>query len=120
MIIHLKKSVLFTVSPDERFCQEYNVHPGFWKDIWRRYKLLTYTQTEVRDFYRLKTGNHITAKTISLWIFRSEIYSMTSPLMKEGVQAVNSSFFRDYEWRLIKELTKNVRRSANKKVKTIV
>ena len=54
------------------------------------------------------------------WIWRSEIYSRINEVAKQGCEVVNSSFFAELEYEVIKELTKNLRSSVKKKPKTII
>jgi len=120
MIIHIKKSILFTVDPDIRFAREYNLPKGTLKDIWRRYKLLDYTIGELCEFHLIKTGHKRSKKSMRRWMWRTEIYSMTLPIVNKGVETVNSSYFRHQEWKVIKELSKNLKSSVQGNTKTIV
>jgi hypothetical protein len=120
MIIHLKKSSLFTVDPDERFAREYDVPVGLLRDIWKRYKLIGYTIPEVCEFYEMKTKKHISHKSMMRWMWRTEIYSMTRPAINKGAEVVVSSFFREHEWRVMREITKNLRSSVRGKTKTLL
>lgn len=119
MIINLKKSELFTVHPDKRFSRKYEVKAGTWTDLWKRYKLLGYTFLEMRDLYRAKTGKDTDARTMKRWVFRTEVYSKANPLIEKGAESVVSSFFGEFEWALIEELTKNIKSSGNTNLKAL-
>jgi hypothetical protein len=120
MIIHLRKSTLFTISPDLRFAREYNLPKGFWTELWKRHKLLGYDIPEICQYYHFKTGRKTTSQSMNRWIWRSEIYSRVQPIMKKGVKVVSSEFFDEYEYDVIKELMKNVRTSVKRGSKIIV
>lgn len=120
MLIHLKKSVLFTVDPDIRFSREYKLPIGTLKEIWRRYKLLDYTIEELCQYYEIKTGKQRSRKSMKRWMWRTEIYSMTLPILNKGAETVVSSFFKDKEWEVIRELTRNMRSSVHGKTKTLI
>lgn len=120
MIIRLKKSVLFTIDPDLRFAREHGLSPGALKDIYRRYKLLDYSVKELCDFHEFKTGKKIPVQTISRWLWRAEIYAMTRPILKKGADTVVSSFFKEHEWRVVREITKNLKRSVKNETKTFI
>lgn len=124
MIIHIQKSSLFTVDPDVRFSKEHGVDRGVWAEMWRRHKLLGYDLKDICDLYEIRTGRKINPRTrdnsISRWIWRSEVFAMTKPLLKIGAQTVVSSFFKEHEEKVIKELTKNLKSSATKKSKILI
>lgn len=120
MIINIRNSILFTVDPDIRFSKQYGNQPGTLKDIYRRYKILGYTIPELCDFYEMKTGNKSTQKSMKRWIWRTEIYIIALPAINSGAQVVTSAFFKKHEWRVIKEITKNLKSSVRKKTKTLL
>lgn len=120
MIINITKSILFTVDPDVRFARQYGNQEGTLKDIYRRYKILGYTVPELCDFYEMKTGKKSTQKSIKRWIWRTEIYIMALPAINSGAENVTSSFFKQHEWKVIKEILKNVKSSVHKKTKTLI
>lgn len=123
MIIHIQKSTLFTVEPDIRFAREHGIDRGIWAEMWRRYKLLGYDLKDICDLYEVRTGRKTTQsgrENISRWIWRSEVYAMVRPLLKVGAQTVVSSFFKQYEEKVVKELTRNLKSSAGKKSRIIV
>jgi hypothetical protein len=107
MIIDITKSMLFRMHPDIRFAKWCKLPVGFWTEIYRRHKLLGYSNEELREFYLIKTGKIPTAHLIERWLWRTEIYHITEPLIKKGVRHVNSSIFREYENLVIQELTKS-------------
>jgi hypothetical protein len=113
MIINLKKSSLFTENPVSRFAKE---HHDIWGEIWRRYISLGYSVRDICDYYHIKTGQRIQPQTIKRWIWRTEIYKLTEPIMEKGVELVKSSYFREHEERVIKELLKNISEHPNSKI----
>jgi hypothetical protein len=119
MIIKISQSDLFKRDPDIRFAREYGLEKGFWKELWRRYKLLGYTSQELAEYYELKTKRTANLTSIRRWIWRTEIYSIARPAIDMGAQAVNSKLFGQFEQELIKELHKNIKTSVNKNPKTI-
>lgn len=120
MIIDLTKSVLFTQDPDIRFSKEHGVALGFWKELWKRHKLLEYTIDDMCDYYQMKIGHRPSRKSIKRWIIRSEIYSMSKPILNKGGRTVVSTYFKENEDYVIRELLKNLKNSVRKNPKTIV
>jgi hypothetical protein len=120
MIICILKSDIFTIDPDIRFSKEYNVPIGTWRELWRKYKLLAYEESDLRDLYFLKTGRYASRNMIPRWKWRTEVYSKTKPLLEKGTQAVQSSFFGEYEERVIKEVLKNMSTSVHKTNKVLI
>jgi len=104
MIIDLTKSKLFTSEPHIRFAREYNVHNDIWLELWKRYKLMGYTLCDMRDFYHIKTGNHIKNRNLKRWILRTEIYTMVYPALREGAQFATTEIFGEYEQYVIDEV----------------
>jgi hypothetical protein len=114
MLIHLHKSKLFTVDPAIRFSNEYGVPEQLWREMWRKHKLLDFTNKELREYFQMKSGTRINSRKVSRWIFRSEIYSMARPMMKEGVRTVNSNFFRQHEQKVINEVVRHIKYGVTK------
>jgi hypothetical protein len=108
MIIRITKSELFTKDPDIRFCNEYGITRGTWKEMWRRYKLMEYTPKELCGYFHIVTSIPISQKAMKRWILRTEIYSKTKPIIDKGAETVVSTYFGDLEWAVIKELTKHL------------
>lgn len=108
------------VPPDIRFAREYNVPNGLWSEMWRRKTLLDYTMTELNDYHELKTGRRLSKKALIRWVWRTEVYSCATPLIREGTECVQSTFFRHNEWRIIKELGKNLKSSVHKDTKAFI
>lgn len=120
MIIDLTKSVLFTQDPDIRFSKEHGVPLGFWKELWKRHKLLEYSIEDMQDYYQMKIGRRPSRKSIKRWIIRSEVYSISRPVLNKGGRTVMSSYFRQNEDYVVRELLKNLKNSVHKNAKTIV
>ena len=119
MIIHLKKSTLFTVDPDLRFARENGVPIGLWSDMYRRYELFGYTFADLRDYYEFKVGRKQHTKFFKRWVWRTEIYNKVQPLLTDGAEMIVSSYFEHDEMYVIKEITKNLRASVHKETKTL-
>jgi hypothetical protein len=107
MILHLRKSVMFTQDPDARFSKERSVPTGLWKEMWKRYKLLDYTYEDLADYFEIKAKKQITKRSLQRWIKRTEIYSRAQEALLKGAQAVKSDFFGVYELDVMKEILKN-------------
>jgi len=120
MIIHIKKSTLFTVDPDIRFSKEYGLPLGTLKALYRRHKMLGYSTNDLCEFYKINTGKETSKKSIKRWMWRTEVYAMTLPIINKGVETVVSSFFKDHEWKVIKEITKNIQSSVQGNTKTLI
>jgi len=119
MIILIQKSELFKVDPDVRFAREYSVDKGLWKEMWRRHKLLEYSIKDICDYYEVKTKRQISRQNIKRWVLRTEIYSRVKPVADMGCESLNSNYFGDLEWFVIKELLKNIKTSVKGNVKTL-
>jgi hypothetical protein len=109
MIIHLTKSKLFNTDPDVRFSQEYELPLGIWKELWRRYKLMNYSTSELCEYYKIKTKKEINNRVINRWVRRSEIYMIARQFTNKGAETVVSSVFGDYEQEVLDELLKQMR-----------
>ena len=120
MIIYLRKSSLFTIDPDERFAREYKVPTGLLREIWKLYKIRDYTIQEICEFYEMKTKKPISQKSMIRWMWRTEVYGMAVPAIKRGAHAVRSDYFKQYEWNVIRELTKNLKSSVRQNTKTLL
>jgi len=116
MIILLTKSILFTQDPAVRFSKRYDKPVELWKEIYRRYKIMGYTVEEAGDLYHVKTGSRINSKALRRWIWRSEIYEMSIPVVKRGCEVVKSDFFKHHEDYVVSELTKNISGAPNNRV----
>ncbi len=119
MIIKLKESKLFTKDPAIRFADEYRISPEIYKELWRRYKLLEYSIPELCEVFYIKVGRPMKRKNMDEWMFRGNIYMLTYDKMKIGVEIVNSSFFGEYEQRVMKELLKHMKSGETRSVKTL-
>lgn len=114
MLINLHQSELFTKEPAIRFAIQYDVPVELWENMWRKYKIYEYTTSDLREYYQMKTGRRIRNQVIYRWIFRTEIYAKTKPIMKDGVRTVNSTFFGNLEKKVIDELFKHMKSGDTK------
>ena len=120
MIIAIQKSELFTVDPDIRFCRKYKVPQGTWRELWKRYKLLQYTNDELSEYFLIKTKRNISNQNIKRWLLRTEIYLRIEPIAKMGCEIVLSEYFGDLEWVVIEEITKNIKSSVKGNPKVLL
>ncbi len=120
MIIDLTISKIFTRNLDNRFAREYALPAGVWLEVWRRYKLLEYSNGDLRDFLFIKYARNLNTTSMSRWIIRGEIYSIANPLIKKGVKHVNTEIFGEYEEFLMNELVKPLRNGATRKSDSII
>lgn len=120
MIIYLAKSRLFTVDPADRFAGEHGVSPRVWKEMWRRYKLLDYSPSELASYYHFTVGSRISTKAVHRWITRTEIYCISNPVMQKGIRVVKSEFFNKFEPDVVMEITRNMRYSGTKNSRILV
>lgn len=97
---------MFTTDPDTRFAKEYAVPKGTWRELWRRYKLLDYSNGDLRDYMFIKFARNLSYNTMQRWILRSEVFTISHPLVLKGVQHVNTSVFKDYEQYVMDEITR--------------
>jgi hypothetical protein len=120
MIINLLKSKIFTDDPDVRFAKEYGVPQGVWKEILRRYKIMDYSPKDLRDYLFIKHARNLEYTTLARWIVRSEIYTLTKPVLDKGGRTVVSSFFGEHEEYIMNELTKQLKNGASKTSRSII
>ena len=120
MIINIRKSKIFTLDPSIRFSKEYGLPKDVWQEVWRRYKLLDYSNGDLRDYLFLKYARNLSFPAMGRWINRGEIYMITNPLIKEGVEHVNSRIFGDYEEYVMNELVKPLKNGATSKAESII
>jgi len=120
MIIHLRKSKLFTTDPAKRFAKEFNVSEDVWVKAWLKYKVMGLSVPEVCEYVYIKTGRKPSYNSINRWIVRTEIYSISKEAFKMGAQIVKSDFFGIYEQNVINELVRNMKASVTKSSKSIV
>jgi plasmid rolling circle replication initiator protein Rep len=120
MIIHLSKSKLFTEEPDFRFSKEYALPRGFWTELWRKHLLLGYTPKDLADYYEFKTHKSTTPQSMQRWIWRTQVYMKARGVIKMGCEVVQSDFFGENEYEVVKELTKNLKGSVKKEAKILI
>lgn len=120
MIIDLSQSKLFTIDPDIRFAKEYLLPPGTWKELWRRYKLLDYTNGDLRDYLFVKHARNLSFNSMNRWIIRSEIFMLSRPILEKGARMVNSGIFLEYEQYILDELVKTLRFNEGRESKAII
>ena len=120
MIISIRKSKLFTKDPALRFAKEYQIPKESWNLLWRRYKLLDYSNGDLRDFLFLKYARNLNYVTMNRWLNRGEIYFIVKPLIDKGVEHVNTCIFNDYEEYVINELVKPLKNGAKGKAPSII
>lgn len=120
MIINLKKSKIFTLDPSIRFAKEYGLSKEVWGEIWRRYKLLEYSNGDIRDYIFLKYARNLNFTSMRRWIQRGEVYMVAKPLLDKGIVHVNSVIFKDYEEYVMNELVKPLKNGATSKAESIL
>lgn len=120
MIINIQKSKIFTVDPSSRFSKEYGLPREAWAEVWRRYKMLEYSNGDIRDYIFLKYARNLNWVSMDRWIRRGEIYIITRPLIEKGVIHVNSVIFGQYEEYVMNELVKPLKNGAVSKSESII
>lgn len=120
MILDITKSKIFKLDPSIRFSKEYGLPKGVWEEVWRRYKMLEYSNGDLRDYLFLKYARNVSHPAMSRWIYRGEIYIITKPLIEKGVQHVNSRIFGDYEEYVMNELVRPLKNGAIVKAESIL
>ncbi len=120
MIIDITRSKIFKVEPSLRFSREYGLPQDVWKEVWRRYKFLDYSNGDLRDYIFIKYARNLNFNSMKRWIYRGEVYMISSPLVKKGVIHVNSAIFGDYEEYVMNELTKPLKNGATNKSESII
>ena len=120
MVIDITQSKLFKLDPSIRFSKEYGLPKDVWHEVWRRYKLLDYSNGDLRDYLFLKYARNISYPAMGRWIMRGEIYIITKPLIVKGVVHVNSKIFGDFEEYVMNELVKPLKNGASNKAESII
>lgn len=120
MIINISKSKIFTTDPSLRFSKEYALPRDTWVNLWRRYKLLDYSNGDLRDYLFIKYARNLNHTTMYRWIARAEIYLIVQPLLKRGVVHVNTEIFGVFEEYLMNELVKPLRSGGASKSESII
>lgn len=120
MIINIKNSKIFTDDPAARFAREYSLPQESWNELWRRYKLLEYTNGDIKDFMFMKYARNLHPSTVYRWIVRGRVYEILYPHIKNGVIHVNTEIFGDLEEIVINELVKPLKNGASKESKAII
>jgi len=120
MIIDLTKSKIFTLDPSTRFAKEYGLPKEVWAEVWRRYKLLEYSNGDIRDYLFVKYARNLAFNSMKRWIYRGEVYMIAKPLITKGVVHVNSVIFGDYEEYVMNELVKPLKNGATSKSESII
>ena len=120
MILDITISKIFKLDPSIRFSKEYGLPKDVWHEVWRRYKLLDYSNGDIRDYLFLKYARNISWTAMTRWLNRGEVYMITKPLITKGVQNVNSCIFNDYEEFVMNELVKPLKNGASNKAESII
>ena len=120
MLLNITKSTIFKLDPSIRFSKEYGLPKDVWFEVWRRYKLLEYSNGDLRDYIFIKYARNLQHATMYRWLARGEIYMITKPLIEKGVVHVNSSIFKEYEEYVMNEITKPLRNGAIGKSESIL
>lgn len=120
MIISIRKSKIFTTDPAVRFAKEYGLQKNVWNEVWRRYKLLNYSNGDIRDYLFLKYARNLSFNSMNRWITRGEVYVIVKPLIEMGVVHVNTVIFKEYEEYVMNELVRPLKNGAIKKSESIL
>lgn len=120
MIITISKSKLFKIDPAIRFASEYGIPKDVWYEVWRRYKILEYSNGDLRDYLFIKYARNLSFNAMDRWLRRGEIYAITKPLVTMGVQHVNSSIFGEHEDYVMNELVRPLKSGAIQKPESIL
>lgn len=120
MILDISKSRIFKIDPSIRFAKEYGLSKDVWHEVWRRYKLLDYSNGDIRDYLFLKYARNISFPAMGRWLARGEIYMITKPLITQGVKHVNSRIFGEYEEYVMNELVRPLKNGATHKAESII
>jgi hypothetical protein len=118
MIILLNKSSLFTTHPNLRFAKEYNSTPEVWWDVWRRHEL-GYTQQELRDYIRDRTGRTPELRAVRRWITRAKIYNKAHQAILKGAHSVTDEYFGEYAPYVINEIMRNMKSSGTRSPRSL-
>ncbi len=120
MIINITQSKIFTCDPAIRFAKEYQLPKNSWEELWRKYKILEYSNGDLRDFLFIKYARNLNTISMHRWLIRGRIYEISAPLIKMGVQHVNTEIFGPLEEIVMNELVKSFKNGAIVKSKIII
>lgn len=111
---------LFTVDPAIRFSKKFNVPVATWNQLWHRSNWLNYRPSELASYFEIISGEKIHLTTLHRWLFRTKIYYAAQPFVKKKVKTISTVAFAELEGELIKELTKQFKKSATSNRRIII
>lgn len=120
MIINLKESELFTITPATRFARAYDLSPKVWDELWKCYAVRGDSYEALAALLYYKTGKKVIPKTMQRWVMRTKIYAKALPAIEKGAHIVHSYHFDELENDVIRELTQNLKRGKSKEPRAIV
>lgn len=120
MLILIQKSELFTKDPAIRFAKSYGVHEDIWRDLWRRMTILGYSDKDIREYFKIKSGKDISHQNIRRWAKRTAVYLKIKTVLDMGCLSVDSIFFDELEDFVVRELLKNLQSSVKHNPKTVL
>lgn len=106
MYINIKK-LLFTKDPAIRFSVYFKCKESIWREVWKKYKILGFTEKEANAYLTIKINKEIEARRFKRWINRTEVYILAQNAVKSGAKEVNIKYFAPYDEFVRKEIFKN-------------
>ena len=84
---------IFNQRPDIVFSKNVGVPASYWRDLWRKYSELGYKPSDLNDWFRLKTGRKISARTIRRYIIKQELFDRAQLMIRQGEKIVHLRHF---------------------------
>lgn len=98
---------LFQQDPAIRFSRVFGHPQQVWRDVWKRYKILDYSEEEAREYLMLLIKRNIKRNQFKLWIKRTEAYNRAQIAIRKGAKEVKSDYFGPVKGFVERELNRN-------------
>lgn len=106
MLISLNRR-LFKEDPVYRFSRSFKCHPDIWRNVWRKHKILDYTEDEAYEYLVFILRINIRKERFKRWVKRTEAYNKAQLALNKGAKEVTKDYFGNIQEFVIREIQKN-------------
>ena len=106
MIISLDRR-LFKEDPVYRFSRSFKCTPDTWRNVWRKHKILDYSEDEAYEYLVFILRVNIRKERFKRWVKRTEAYNKAQVAIKKGATQVKKEYFGNLQEFVLREITKN-------------